>query len=116
MKMLNWKVAARNDFQVTTGSSKYLKRFLPPDEMERFQRIFPDGRYEDIWEKLFLMYDYFSENAQYVALRLGFPFDRKETDRVRHFYPGEGWRIRESPLPSEKDALQNFILQRAFSL
>lgn len=86
MKMLNWRVAAENDFQITTGgSSKYLGRFLSPGEMERFQNIFPDGRYEDIWEKLFNMYDYFSENAQYVASRLGYPFDRQETDRVRAF-------------------------------
>ncbi len=86
IKMLNWRVAVDHDFQVTTGgSSKYLKRFLPPEEMERFQNIFPDGRYEDIWEKLFNMYDYFAENAQYVASRLGYLFDGWETQRVRAF-------------------------------
>ena len=86
MKMLNWKIGADHDFQVTTGgSSKYLKRFLTKEEMDRFQGIFPNGEYEDIWEKLFLMYDYFAENAEYVAGKLGFYFDREETKQVRDF-------------------------------
>ena len=86
IKMLDWKIGADNDFRVTTGKhGKYLKRFLREEEMERFQGIFPNGQYEDIWEKLFLMYDYFAENAGYVAGRLGFFFDREETERVRRF-------------------------------
>ena len=86
IKMINWKVAVDHDFQVTTGSSsKYLKRFLSAEEMERFQSIFPNGQYDDIWEKLFILYDYFSELAEYVAGKLGFVFDAEETRRVREF-------------------------------
>lgn len=86
VKMLNWKVGLDHGFAVTTGSSsKYLKRYLSAKEMERFQNIFPNGHYDDIWEKLFLMYDYFAENAKYVAEKLHFFFDEKETRRVREF-------------------------------
>lgn len=86
MKMLNWKIGIDHDFQVTTGShSKYLKRFLTEGEMKRFHGILPGGEYEDIWQKLFLMYDYFAENAEYVAEKLGYFFDREETKRVREF-------------------------------
>lgn len=86
MKMLNWKVSVDYDFQVATGkSSKYLKRFLNEKEMERFQGIFPGGTWEDIWSRLFAMYDYFAENAQYVGLKLGYFFDREESERVRAF-------------------------------
>ena len=61
-KMLNWKIGTDHAFCVTTGKhSKYLKRFLLPEEMERFQGIFPDGSYTDIWSKLFAVYDYFAE-------------------------------------------------------
>lgn len=74
---------------MTTGSSsKYLKRFLSTEEMERFQGIFPGGDYEEIWQKLFLMYDYFAEIAEYVAGKLGYCFDREETRRVRDFMMG----------------------------
>ncbi|MBQ7920082.1 MAG: aminoglycoside 6-adenylyltransferase [Lachnospiraceae bacterium] len=86
MKMLNWKIGVDHDFNVTTGAfSKYLKRFLSSEEMERFHGIFPDGTYEDIWEKLYRMYDYFAENEAYVGEALGFPYDVKESAEVRTF-------------------------------
>lgn len=86
IKMLNWKIGIQNDFQVTTGNfGKYFKKYLSEEEMTRFQGIFPNGDYEDMWEKLFLMYDYFAELASFVAENLGFPFDEAETEKVRNF-------------------------------
>jgi len=86
IKMLNWKIGVDNDFNVTTGDhSKYLKRFLSNEEMERFHGVFPDGTYEDIWDKLYVIYDYFAELAQYVGEVLGYSFDAKETEEVRRF-------------------------------
>lgn len=86
MKMMNWKIAYDHEFHVTTGAkSKYLKRFLNEEELERFKNIFPNGAYQDIWDKLFLLYDYFAENAAYVAEKLGFFFDADETKHVRAF-------------------------------
>ncbi len=86
IKMLNWKIGVDHDFDVTTGNhSKYLKRFLRAEEMERFHGIFPNGTYEDIWSKLFVMYDYFAELAEYVGQALGYDFDAKETEEVRMF-------------------------------
>lgn len=86
IKMLNWKIGVDNDFNVTTGNhSKYLKRFLSSEEMERFQEIFPNGTYEDIWTKLYVIYDFFAEIAKYVGEALGYSFDAKETEEVRMF-------------------------------
>lgn len=86
VKMLNWKIGIDNDFRVTTGNhSKYLKRFLSLEEMERFQGIFPNGTYDDIWNKLYLIYDYFAEIAKYVGETLGYDFDFKETEEVKTF-------------------------------
>lgn len=86
MKMLNWKIGIKNDFRVTTGHyNKYLKRFLSADEMKQVQGIFPNGEYEDIWDKLFLMYDYFNELEIMVANHFNFPCNEIETKRVREF-------------------------------
>lgn len=86
IKMLNWKIGIDHNFAVTCGShSKYLKRFLSPEEMERFHGIFPNGTYTDIWTKLFAIYDYFAETAKYVGEVLGYTFDAKETEEVRTF-------------------------------
>ncbi|NLL01239.1 MAG: aminoglycoside 6-adenylyltransferase [Clostridiales bacterium] len=86
MKMLNWKIGIEHDFKVTTGHyNKYLKRFLSPDEMKRVQGLFPNGEYEDMWDKLFLIYDYFHELEVLVAKHFDFPCDIVETKRVREF-------------------------------
>jgi aminoglycoside 6-adenylyltransferase len=86
MKMLNWKIGIRYAFQVTTGAHhKYIKRFLSEDEMKRVQSIFPNGDYEDIWDKLFLIYDYFDELESEVAVHFNYACDKEETKRVREF-------------------------------
>ncbi|MCR5558682.1 MAG: aminoglycoside 6-adenylyltransferase [Butyrivibrio sp.] len=86
MKMISWKVGIDNDFKVTTGaSSKYLKKYLTKEEMERFKGIFASGEYEDMWNKLFLTYDYFEELSIYVAKKLGFPLNLEESRNVRDF-------------------------------
>ncbi|WP_029232455.1 aminoglycoside 6-adenylyltransferase [Butyrivibrio sp. VCB2006] len=86
MKMINWKVGIDNDFKVTTGAnSKYLGKYLSKEEMERFAGIFANGEYEDMWNKLFLMYDYFEELSIYVSEKLGYPLDLEESENVRDF-------------------------------
>ena len=86
MKMLNWKIGTWYDFKISTGSySKYLKRYLSEEEMERVHGIFPNGEYEEIWQKLLLMYDYFAENEEEVGKKLGYHYDKDETVRVRAF-------------------------------
>ena len=86
LKMLNWKVGIEHDFRVTTGANaKYLKKYLSEEEMERFAGIFANGEYEDIWEKLFLFYDYFTELSVFVGGKLGFEVDLEETRNVREF-------------------------------
>ena len=86
MKMLNWKIGIEHGFDITTGHfNKYLKRFLSADEMKRVQGIFPNGEYEDMWDKLFLIYDYFHELEAVVAERFDFPIDIMEAKRVRVF-------------------------------
>ncbi len=53
--------------------------------MKRVQGIFPNGDYEDIWDKLFLMYDYFEELESEVAKHFNYICDKEETKRVREF-------------------------------
>ncbi len=98
MKMLNWTIGLRNDFKVTTGGyNKYLKRFLSEADMERVQGIFPDGRYENIWDKLFLMYDYFHELESEAAEYFHFAYDKEEEEgkRVREFLLKRKYKLLE---------------------
>ena len=85
-EMINWKIGIDNDFKVTTGSaSKYLKNYLTEEEMTRFKAMFASGDYADMWNKLFLMYDYFEELSIYVADKLGFALDLDESRNVKAF-------------------------------
>ncbi|MCR5595396.1 MAG: aminoglycoside 6-adenylyltransferase [Lachnospiraceae bacterium] len=97
MKMINWKVGVDNDFTVSTGAcSKYLKKYLSEEEMTRFMGIFASGEYEDMWNKLFLMYDFFEELAVYVAKKLDFKYDPEEARNVREFMEARRLKSREA--------------------
>lgn len=86
IKMLNWKIGIEHDFNVSTGGlNKYLKRYLSEREMDRVHTIFPNGSYNDIWEKLFIMYDFFHELEMKVCDGYGFFSDQMENIEVRKY-------------------------------
>lgn len=86
IKMLEWDVAIRNDFNITTGThSKYLYKYLTDFELAKFHSIFPDGSYESITEKLFQVYDLFHKYEEKVAKTLDFSIDKGEKMRVLDF-------------------------------
>lgn len=86
LKMLNLKIAADHDFKSVTGNHyKYLKRYLSEEEMIRVQRVFPSGEYDDMWEKLFDLCDYFEEIAENLGKKMGYEYDAEEGKRVREF-------------------------------
>ena len=86
-KMLDWKIGLSHDFRVSTGShGKYLKKYLPEEEMARVREAFPDGETAHMWDGLGVMYDYFEELAEAVAGGLGYPYDQKEAERVKEFW------------------------------
>ena len=58
---------------------------LSSSEMKRLQGLFPNGEYEDMWNKLFLMYDYFNEMEIEVSTYFNFVCDKVETKRVKEF-------------------------------
>ena len=86
IRMLSWHAAAGRDFRVSVGgSAKYLEKYLDPALFARFRQSFPNGEYEDIWQKLFVMYALFADAARSLADRLGYFFDEAESGRVRAF-------------------------------
>lgn len=86
LKMLNLKIAAEHDFKSVTGNHyKYLKRYLSEKEMIRVQQVFPSGEYNDMWEKLFDLCDYFEEISEDFGKKMGYGYDAEEGKRVREF-------------------------------
>lgn len=84
--MLSWRIGAEHGFDISAGKyGRHLSRFLPPEDMARLQGAFPDGSYENMWAKLFLMYDFFAETAMFVGRALGYRFNADESDAARAF-------------------------------
>lgn len=86
IKMLSWKAVLPYDFHASVGKcGKYLKRFLSKEEMERFQGLFPNGEYEDIWRKFFLSLDFFEELSQTVARELSFLPPKEQSEQIKRY-------------------------------
>lgn len=86
LKMINWYIGINYGYEVTTGSSnKYLKRYLTDEEMSRFMNCFPSGDYEDIWNKLFYMYDYFYTLECVVGQHFAYDINHDEMKAVKAF-------------------------------
>ena len=81
-KMLDWKIGLSHDFRVSTGShGKYLKKYLPEEEMARVREAFPDGRRRIcgmVWASCTTI---LKSLAEAVAGGLGYPYDQKEAER-----------------------------------
>lgn len=83
LKMLNWSIGIDNNFSVSTGKcSKYVKRYLSKEEMDRLTGIFSNGTYEDIWDKLFKMCEYFDELSVKVSRYFGYTYNKEEASNV----------------------------------
>ncbi len=86
VKMLNWRIGIEHDFQIATGHySKYLKRYLSEEEMQRFRNLFPGGDNEEIWRKFSDSMDYFEELALSVGGQFNYPYNMEETARIRKY-------------------------------
>ncbi|MCH4886233.1 aminoglycoside adenylyltransferase [Acidaminobacter sp. JC074] len=86
MKMIRWKIGIDHDFKITLGSfNKYFNRYLSQEEMNKIHNIFPNGSYEDIWDKLFFIYDFFHELEKEVREYYSYSVDEKEVIRVRKY-------------------------------
>ena len=86
LKMLNWKVGIDYDFSVSIGKCyKYFKRYLCDNDMDRFTKLFPNGTYDDIWDKLFEMCKFFHEIASKVAAHFKFEYCNDEAENIMEY-------------------------------
>ena len=69
-------------------NSRYLKRYLTAEEMERFMQLFPNGYYTEIWKKLWAVLNYFEETALKVARSCDYAYDCIATAQIRHHIYG----------------------------
>jgi aminoglycoside 6-adenylyltransferase len=83
MKMLNWYVGMKTDFQKSPGKmGKHLEKFLEPELWELLKQTYTDAEYEHTWQALFTMGELFRKVAIPVAQHFGFDYLYGEDERV----------------------------------
>jgi aminoglycoside 6-adenylyltransferase len=86
LKMLNWSIGIDNNFSVSKGKFyKYFKRYLSESDMNRFTNIFPNGTFDDIWNKLFEMCKFFNEIASKAAAQFKFEYLEYEAENIMKY-------------------------------
>jgi len=83
MKMLNWYVGMKTDFQKSPGKmGKYLDKYLEPELWELLMKTYSDADDEHTWQALFAMGELFRRVAIPVAQHFGFDYLYGEDQRV----------------------------------
>lgn len=68
IKMLEWYVGIKTNFEISVGKSgKYLEHYLDEHEWQKFVRTYPDGNYANMWNSLFTMCELFQAVSKSVA-------------------------------------------------
>lgn len=84
--LLSWKTGYLKGFNLSLGKSfKYLDRYLSETERERFSHLFPNGTFEDIYDKLLAAVDCFQETAGFVAEQGGFSLDNSQIENIKGY-------------------------------
>ncbi|HIR14827.1 MAG TPA: aminoglycoside 6-adenylyltransferase [Candidatus Choladousia intestinavium] len=85
-QMLEWKIGCGNHFSVSAGKmAKYMKRFLPRGDYDRFLQTYGRATVGEQWQAAFVMCDLFQETACAAAETLGFSYNREEAENSRWF-------------------------------
>lgn len=97
-RMLSWKVGIITNFQVSVGkSAKYLYKWLGTNEYQEYLDTYFDGNIENAWTAVLRMCDFFERTAEYVAGKLGYPYNVAEGKAARWFLE----HVRQLPKDSE---------------
>jgi aminoglycoside 6-adenylyltransferase len=83
MKMLDWYVGIRTNFQSSPGKmGKYLEKYLEPEHWELLLRTYSDSDYEHTWQALLSMGELYHRIAILVAEHFGFDYPFGDDERV----------------------------------
>lgn len=86
MKMLNWYVGVKTDFQKSPGKmGKYLNQCLDAELWKLLEDTYADSKPEHIWDSLFVMGDLFRQVGRCVADHFGFNYPEQDDKNVTSY-------------------------------
>ena len=79
--ILDWYIGIHHGFDLTTGkSSKYIKKYLPPEIYSQYSATYSGSNYDDIWKSIYIMCNLFHEIAIAVAAYYNFTYKQSDED------------------------------------
>lgn len=86
IQMLSWYCGIEYDFQISVGKlGKYLKKYLPEELWQQFEKTYAASNTEDIWMSLEYANTLFHTCALHVANALQFTYNIQEEHNVRAY-------------------------------
>lgn len=85
-KMLSWKIGFMTDYHVSVGrSAKYMYRWLPAEEYDKYLSTYFGGSVEEAWEAVMIMCDLFENAALWVSEHMGYSYNWEEGKAATNF-------------------------------
>ena len=82
MKVLAWQVASDRG-RVDVGKNyKYLFNYLPAEKEKDFSNLLDFSSLEKITQTLFATMQLFHQEAQYLAQKMGFDYDKEVAEKM----------------------------------
>jgi aminoglycoside 6-adenylyltransferase len=79
MKLIEWKIGAENNFEVSVGKAcKYMQQYLQASDYEKILHTYADHDLQNNWKSFFSMTELFSRFANEVAGKLKFLYNTQE--------------------------------------
>ncbi len=86
MKLLEWKIGIKNNYNVSIGKGgKKLETLLEPVIWNEYLKTYADGNYDNIWESLHVFYQLFKETALFIAKTYQYDFPKDALEKAYHF-------------------------------
>lgn len=85
-KMVEWFIASRHNFSVSTGMwGKYFKKYLEPELYEQYADTYSDSDYGNLWAAIFTACDLFQNLANQVADYFGYCYNEQDEEGIRKY-------------------------------
>ena len=82
LKILAWQVASDNGAVEVGKNYKYLFNYLPDEKEKEFSNLLDFSSSDKITQSLFATMKFFHQEAQFLAKKMGFDYDKEVADKM----------------------------------
>ena len=82
MKILAWQVASDRGVVDIGKNYKYLFNYLPAEKEKEFSALLDFSSLDKITQSLLATMEFFHQEAQYLANKMGFEYDREVAEKM----------------------------------